>query len=126
MQKIEIPPGKTTLGVTLDPVAGLLEFAGVSYPSNPKTFFEPIIDWTNEYLQVRKCSEVNIVFRVTYFNTSSSVYLFKILELFDDAASKGVKTNVECYYFQEQDDALESFKWLFSELDINYRLLKIK
>ena len=126
MQKIEIPPGKTTLGVTLDPIAGLLEFAGVSYPSNPKTFFEPIIDWITEYLKDKKCSEVNIVFRITYFNTSSSVYMFKILELFDDSAPKGIKTNILCYYFQEQDDAIEAFKWLFSELDIEYQLLKIK
>jgi hypothetical protein len=124
MKKLEIESTKDTLGICFDPILHTLEFRGVSYPSNPITFFQPLIDWVEIYLHTIEKTKVTLHFYISYFNTSSSAYLFRILELFDNAHKMYGNVNIFWHNETEDDDALDSWKSLMNDLDLPFKLVK--
>jgi hypothetical protein len=125
IHKIEIPQTKTTLGIVLDPDKHFFRFEGISYPSNPSTFFQPVIDWVDEYLSLFNNELISIEIYITYFNTSSSTYLYRIMEQFDAVHKKNKNVTIRWYYDEEEDDVLESWNNLISELDLTFELIKV-
>jgi len=123
-EKLEIAPTKTTLGIKFNPETRILGFEGKSYPTNPITFFQPILDWVRVFLEESVEKEITLEFRVNYFNTSSSTYLFKVLELFDAAHKQKMKVKVLWYYLNDDEDSLESGKSLLYDLDLPVYVVK--
>jgi hypothetical protein len=125
IHKLEIQETKTTLGILFDPANHYFLFEGHSYPSNPITFFQPLIDWVDEYLSLFENETILIDLKITYFNTSSSTYLFRIFERFDEVHRKNRNVAIRWYYEIEDDDVIDSWKSLISELDLTFELVKI-
>lgn len=123
MQKLKIEPTKDTLEINFDPSQNILEFSGVSYPSNPKTFFEPLIDWVEEYLLFAEKEIISLHFKITYFNTSTSTYLFKILELFVPVYEKSKNVKI-IWQYDDDEDSLESWKSLMFDIDLPFEIVK--
>jgi hypothetical protein len=124
IHKIEISETKTTFGVLFDPGNHYFQFRGISYPTNPITFFQPLIDWVDEYLSIFGDETINIDLHITYFNTSSSTYLFRIMERFDAVHKKNNNVFIRWYYDEEDDDVIDSWRSLISELDLTFELVK--
>ena len=123
MKAINIEPGKATLGVIFDPVSHTLEFSGSSYPSNPVVFFEPLVNWIKAYLAQENGQLITLVFKLKYFNTSSSHFLFKILELFSDPGNNAQKYKIVYYHENGDDDSLDSWRSLIYDLDLKYKII---
>lgn len=123
MKAINIEPGKATLGVVFDPVSHVLEFSGSSYPSNPVVFFDPLVSWIKEYLAQDNDHLITLVFKLKYFNTSSSNFLFKILELFSDLDKNSKKYEIIYYHENGDDDSLDSWRSLIYDLDLKYKII---
>ncbi len=124
LEILNIEPTKTTLGVRFNPQTNVLEFVGTSYPTNPITFFQPIIEWVRNYLAQEQVPDIILEFRLKYFNTSSSTCVFKMLELFDAAYKQHKNVKVIWYYMNDDEDSLESWKSLFSDLDLPYHIIE--
>ncbi len=122
MQKLKIEPTKDTLGIHFDPFEKFLEFRGLSYPSNPKIFFEPLIDWVQDYLSYAGKENLTLYFRIKYFNTSSSTYLFKILELLVPVYEKNKNVKI-IWYNNNDDDSLESWMSLMYDIDLPFEIV---
>lgn len=118
MQKLELAPTKTTPGIKFDPETNLLEFYGHSYPTNPVTFFQPLMEWVESYIDAYPETPTKLVFRMEYFNTSSSTFIFKILELLDmhHQQYKNVQLVFECE--DQEDDVLDAWKSLIRDFDL--------
>lgn len=118
MQKLELSPTRTTLGINFDPEANILEFYGHSYPTNPVTFFQPLIDWVEEYIATYPEKPTKLVFKMEYFNTSSSTFIYKILEVMDvhNQHYHNVQLVFQCE--DNEDDVLDSWKSLIRDLDL--------
>jgi hypothetical protein len=125
IEKLEIQSTPTTLGIILDPVSHQLNFSGISYPTNPITFFQPVVDWVENYLLQSENAQVTINLHLSYFNTSSSTYLFRIMELFDTTHKKYGNVRVLWYYEDEEDDVLDAWKSLLFDLDLSFEMIKI-
>jgi len=125
MQKLKIEPTKDTLGISFDPSKNILEFFGVSYPSDPKTFFEPIIHWVKEYLLFAGKERITLHFKMNYFNTSSSTYLFKILELLVPVSEKNKNIRI-IWYYDDDEDSLESWKSLMFDINLPFEIVRKK
>lgn len=123
MQELKIEPGKTTLGVQYDPVNHVLEFSGSSYPSNPAVFFNPLIDWVKNYISSDHNKLITLVFKLKYFNTSSSHFLFKVLEMFSDLDDHKNRFKILYYHETGDDDSLDSWKSLIYDLDLKYEII---
>jgi hypothetical protein len=125
MKEIVIEPTKTTFGVVFNFSKGKLHFTGNSYPENAIEFFQPLINKLKTYLKSsRKALEV--VFEVNYFNTSSSKYLFKIMELIDEYSKRGNEVKIFWHFFDGEEDMLETWRELMNELDLEFSVVEAK
>jgi hypothetical protein len=125
IEKLEIRSTPTTLGIILDPVTHQLFFSGISYPTNPITFFQPVLEWVETYLQESTNHKITINLHMSYFNTSSSTFLFRIMEMFDSSNKKYGNVKVLWHYEDEEDDVLDAWKSLLYDLDLSFDLVKI-
>jgi hypothetical protein len=70
---------KTPL-IELNPLTGDFIFSGRSIPENAAKVYEPILNWVSEYIQHARPT-TNMRLNMEYFNTSSSLWLAKILKV---------------------------------------------
>ena len=70
---------KTPL-IELNPLTGDFIFSGRSIPENAAKIYEPILNWVTEYIQHARPT-TNLRLNMEYFNTSSSLWLAKILKV---------------------------------------------
>lgn len=125
MQKFYIPPTKTSFEISFDPGENLLEIAGISYPANARDFFKPVEEWVDGYLANLNSESVNISFRVSYFNTSSSKYLYQILAKFSTYHKEKGNVKILWHHMCEKENVLEAWKELAFELDIAFEVVTI-
>lgn len=88
--------------VLLDKRIGKLDFSGNALPEDAKGFFEPIIDWIENFFE-NPPEETTISFRMIYYNTPSSKIIFQILKKFE-AAHLNKKTKVKIIWSFPDDD----------------------
>ena len=70
---------KTPL-IELNPLTGDFIFSGRSIPENAAKVYEPILNWVSEYIKHARPT-TNLRLNMEYFNTSSSLWLAKILKV---------------------------------------------
>jgi hypothetical protein len=70
---------KTPL-IELNPLTGDFIFSGRSIPENAAKVYEPILNWVTEYIKHARPT-TNLRLNMEYFNTSSSLWLAKILKV---------------------------------------------
>jgi len=91
---------------------GLLEIEGRSITEDVFSFWQPLIDWIEQYVKT-PASQTKVVIFLEYTNSSSNKYLNKMMKLLDACASNG--NSVEILWRYEQDD--ESILMLGQDLD---------
>ena len=68
-----------TPNIELNQLSGELILSGISIPENAANIYEPVLKWVNQYvLQARPIT--NLRFNLEYFNSSSSMWISKILK----------------------------------------------
>ncbi len=85
----------------MDKENGVFEIKGVSLPLDGKEFYQPVLDFLDEYSQ--NPNKITLfVFNLKYFNISSSkmflFMLYKLKELFDSG-----KTVVVIWSYDDED-----------------------
>lgn len=111
---------RRSLKVNIDVDQGVFLFAGVSLPENTNSFFEPIIEEIDNYLSHPK-SSTKIDFYIEYLNTSSALYLRRIVMMCEEALEAN-QLEVNWYYEKDDDDIKdfgEDFKSIFKKVAIN-------
>lgn len=68
--------------IVLDKASGKFEFSGNSLPEDAKAFFDPIIQWIENYA-LEPNPETVVRFKMVYYNTPSSKLLFQVLKRFE-------------------------------------------
>lgn len=85
-----------------DPETGKFSITGTSIPENARKFFDQILAWNDEYLK-NPNDDTSVSFKLKYFNTASTKYLFDMMvQLKALAGSK--KTLVFNWFFDKDDD----------------------
>ena len=107
MDSLFIDKTQDTPEVILDPTNGKFSFTGTSIPENSKKFFEPIIKWIEEYNQ-NPNKETFVNFKMNYFNTASTKYIFDIMVLFKEVAKAGNILVYNWYFHQDDEDMYEA------------------
>jgi len=93
--------------ITFKPKSGLLEISGKSIPENSALFFDPVIEWINEYVD-KPANTTTMIIKLEYFNTSSSKYLVEIFRKLEILFKRGNKVLIKWFYEEEDEDMLES------------------
>ncbi|MFO8021358.1 MAG: DUF1987 domain-containing protein, partial [Perlabentimonas sp.] len=91
---------------------GLLEIEGRSITEDVFSFWQPLVDWIEQYIKV-PADKTKVVVYLEYTNSSSNKYLNEMMKLLDKCAAQG--NDVEIIWRYEEDD--ESILMLGQDLD---------
>lgn len=83
MKSLIIQEDKYTPYISFDVDSNQFEIAGESYSEYTLQFFEPVLEWLNQYLS-KNDRPITFSFRMTYYNTSTSRRFFEILKTLED------------------------------------------
>lgn len=86
---------------------GIIRFNGRSLPENAKELYMPIITWVDKYVK-DPTQKTQLMFKLEYFNTSSSKMLAEIIKKLKMIEAQGKELVVEWHYPHDDEDALES------------------
>lgn len=119
---VEISESQRTPKLYLDCQQGIIKLAGRSMPENSKSFFNPILEWIDKYLQT-PCDNTRVIFDLEYFNSSSSKMILQIIQRLKalDEQDKGVK--VDWYYLEDDDDMFDSGKTFEELAGLNFEFI---
>jgi len=107
METIKIQGSEDTPKIILDATSEILEISGRSLPEDVSSFYEPVLNWLDEYAgQPNKKTVFN--FKLTYFNTASSKLLLDILMRLEDLHEKGHEVLIRWHYPEDDEDMAEA------------------
>lgn len=101
MQTLIIEPSAKSPKVNFDQHTGVLELFGKSIPENAHDLYMPLLQWLDEYVQIPAANTI-FLFKLSYFNSSSTEYILEIMKRLESMHSKGHR--VEVKWFHDQDD----------------------
>ena len=107
MDVINIQGTDDTPSVVLDKDKGQFEISGRSLPEDVNMFYEPILEWIDQYAEdPNDRTEFN--FKLEYFNTASSKVILDILLKFEEIAESGKDVVIKWHYHEDEEDMLEA------------------
>jgi len=84
--------------------SGELSLTGRSLPENATRLYEPVLNWINQYV-IQPQPVTNLRLRVEYFNTSSSLWISKIMKTLARINNPDYRLMVHIYIpLEEYDD----------------------
>ncbi|HAG16598.1 MAG TPA: nuclear pore complex subunit [Bacteroidales bacterium] len=108
MKELVLNGTKQTPSVNFNAVSGMLELSGRSIPENSFEFYNPLIEWLNEYTTVA-LDLTKIKVYLEYFNTSSSKYILEVLKKLKEINEiAGKEVSVEWCYDEGDDEMMET------------------
>ena len=120
MAEVDIKKTELTPSVFFDKKEGLVEIKGDSLPENTYTFYKPLMDALEEYLNSPNDKTI-VNLEITYFNSSTSKLLFDLFDMLENASQK---YTIEVNWIYDKDnesmqEAGEDFKEDFEDLNVN-------
>jgi hypothetical protein len=107
METIKIQGSEDTPKIILDAGNDILEISGRSLPEDVSSFYEPVLNWLNEYAEDPNKKTV-FNFKLTYFNTASSKLLLDILMKLEEMHEKGQDVLIRWHYPEDDEDMAEA------------------
>lgn len=107
METIKIQGTEDTPKIILDAENEFLEISGRSLPEDVSSFYEPVLNWLNEYAEHPNAKTV-FNFKLTYFNTASSKLLLDILMKLEEMHEKGNNILIRWHYPEDDEDMAEA------------------
>ena len=105
METIKIQGTEDTPKVILDKDNDLMEISGRSLPEDVASFYDPILNWLDEYAEEPNAKTV-FNFKLVYFNTASSKLLLDVLMKLEEIHEAGNDVVVK-WHFPEDDEDME-------------------
>lgn len=107
METIKIQGTEDTPKIILDAENKILEISGRSLPEDVTAFYEPVLNWLNEYSENPNDKTV-FNFKLTYFNTASSKLLLDILMKLEEMHENGNNVLIRWHYPEDDEDMEEA------------------
>ena len=92
--------------VVFDAQTGNCEISGESSPEDVLIFFQNLNSWLNEYIQDVK-GPISLTLNLSYFNTSSSRGIFRILTILKKYQDEGGEVKITWHYDEDDQDMYE-------------------
>ena len=119
MENLIIEKSPYTPEISLDK-NGIINLKGRSYPENTFEFYEPMMNWVEEYFSNLPAEITTINMDIFYFNSSSSKLFFDFFDLLEEHCLEHTIV-INWLYDGENDAALEAgedYKEDFENLNI--------
>jgi len=107
METIKIMGTDDTPTVILDAENDIFEISGRSLPEDVTAFYDPILNWLDEYAGSPN-AKTAFNFKLVYFNTASSKLLLDILMKLEQIHEDGKDVVVKWFYPEDDEDMQEA------------------
>lgn len=124
MDNLEIPASTRTPAVAFDFAGHHLKISGESYPEDVTSFYTPLFDALDNYLDGRTSGACRFDFELIYFNSSSAKAIMMLMEKLDEAAKAGMSVDVHWFY-DPQDETMHELGEEFGE-DLQHAAFHLK
>ena len=101
METLDIKATSDTPRVIMDPHNDIFEISGRSLPEDVVIFYQPVLDWLEEYKSSPN-KDTLFVFKYVYFNTATSKLIQDILLTLESLYEAG--NSVKVLWYHERDD----------------------
>ena len=105
LELLKLEATEDTPQVILDPANKKFQISGRSLPEDPTEFYDPIIEWLDEYC-TNPNPKTNFDFKLEYFNTASSKQIYKIFLRLKNLIDNNHELNI-CWYYQDGDTSIQ-------------------
>lgn len=109
--------------VILDP-AGFIRFKGRSILEDSASFYEPVIDWLDNYVS-SPATQTVVDIELEYFNSATAKFIITIIQLLSTVTFRNRKLKVNWYYEEGDEDILERGEYIASVLEVNFNFIRI-
>lgn len=128
MQRLKIQPTESSFSIDLNVEKGEFIFLGESRPENAPRFFDPVLNWLNDFQALMVGSEedydLNVIFKLDYFNSTSTKYLVDISKMLKSIGDiDNVNQTVKWYYKEIDEDIEESGRELIEWTGLDMELI---
>lgn len=107
METIKIQGTEDTPKVILDKDNELMEISGRSLPEDVASFYDPILNWLDEYAEGPNDKTV-FNFKLVYFNTASSKLLLDVLMKLEEIHEADNDVLIKWHYPEDDEDMEEA------------------
>jgi hypothetical protein len=107
MENLVIEGSAKTPVVNFNASTGILEISGRSIPENSVEFYKPMVDWIEAYGAAPQ-AKTELLFKLEYFNTSSSKCILDLFRKLEKLFQAGNNTVIKWYYDEDDEDMQES------------------
>ena len=123
MNPLIIERTEDTPKVQFDATGNHFEISSRSLPEDSITFYAPVAEWLNAYIQAPK-EESNFVFHFEYISTSSTKQIMKLILMINELA-KTKKVSVTWKYDKDDEDMLQTGKRLQKLTNIEFKYVDV-
>ena len=107
LSSIYIEPTAKTPQIDLNQLTGELIFSGRSIPENASKLYENVLDWINEYVKKPRHT-TNLRLNLEYFNTSSSIWVAKIVRSLCNIPDNDITLMIHLYFDIDEFDSMDA------------------
>ena len=106
LEGIYIKGTKKTPKIEFTHYIGELVLEGRSIPENSAKVYEPLLVWINEYVK-SPCSTTNLHLKLEYFNSSSLIWIIKMVIALSNIELEGAIIYVHLYFeIEDYEDGI--------------------
>lgn len=123
IQDIRLEATRSTPEVRFDS-AGRLSIVGQSYPENAFAFYQPLLQWIDDYFgQLAPSAAVSVDLQLPYLNTTSSKCLLMLLEKLESEHERGRNVSVRWQYDEDNESELECAEEFKEDLTLPFEIV---
>jgi hypothetical protein len=106
LKNLYIEPTVKTPQIDLNHLTGELILSGRSIPENAAELYEDVYNWVREYIKNPRHT-TNLRINLEYFNTSSSIWIAKIVKVLSSIKNDDCTLLLHLYFEIEEFDSME-------------------
>jgi hypothetical protein len=99
---------------------GVCEISGESFLEETSKFYSPLVEWIQQYMKTGRPITFNI--KLSYFNTSTSKWLLRILYLLSEYQNKA-PVSINWYIYKEDIDLVEDIEDFMEDVGIKINIV---
>ena len=122
MEALRIEPTDDCPFVLFDPDNNKFEISGKSLPEDVITFYEPLLDWLEEYKSAPLDKTV-FDFKLIYFNTASSKMILDVLLVLEEIKEEGKDILIKWHSLSNDEDMQEAGEEYADMVEIDFEYL---
>ena len=122
MEKLVIKPTRVTPEVLFFEETSTLQISGRSSPDSALDFYRPLVSRLSSHQS--STQSLHAIFKMDYFNTSSTKCLFDILKTIKRHEATGTRVLIEWYHEDIDDDMREMGEDFADALELPFRYVE--